>query len=256
MVVIHDTALSILGAATPAELASALTVNDWYNGNLARFALLTPEPDYAERPAPSEDSDPGWLVSRLNVLHERLPAPPAPPALGDMPHGEAWSLVAPIWPLCHAYEQALRRLTAPNSILDDRLRAVYGRLHVQALKIAIILAALDWVDERKEKRPVVRAGHWFRAQQIAEAWRASAHRLLHDISESEELRLEARVLRLLAAHPDGLSIRSIYRALKAGRKQVVDVLAALEQDGRVQRALEGNDEGRPGPRPPVYRTVE
>ena len=47
IVVIRDTALSILGTATPAELSTALTVNDWHNGNLARFALLTPEVDYA-----------------------------------------------------------------------------------------------------------------------------------------------------------------------------------------------------------------
>jgi predicted helicase len=46
----------------------------------------------------------------------------------------------------HAYEQALRSMTAPSSSLDDRLRAIYGRLHVQAIKVAILLAALDWAD--------------------------------------------------------------------------------------------------------------
>ncbi len=38
-------------------------------------------------------------------------------------------------------------MTAPNSALDDRLRAIYGRLHVQAIKVAILLAALDWADD-------------------------------------------------------------------------------------------------------------
>jgi hypothetical protein len=83
IVVVRDTALSILGAATPAALAGALTVNDWYNGNLARFALLTPEPDYHERLPQSEPASPADLVYRLRALHERLPAPPAPKALGE-----------------------------------------------------------------------------------------------------------------------------------------------------------------------------
>src|SRR5690606_38745394 len=48
LVVIRDAALSILGAATPAELSSALSSSDWFNGNRGRFGLLTPEPDYKE----------------------------------------------------------------------------------------------------------------------------------------------------------------------------------------------------------------
>ena len=147
LVVIRDAALSILGAATPAELASALSANDWYNGNLARFGLLTPEPDYHERPAQRETAAPTQLADRLRRLHERLPEPPLPNALGDQRPPEVWSLAADFWPACHAYEQALRALTAPNSALDDRLRAIYGRLHVQAIKVAILLAALDWADD-------------------------------------------------------------------------------------------------------------
>ncbi len=255
MVVIRDTALSILGAATPAELATALTPNDWYNGNLARFALLTPEPDYTERPAPAGELNPDALVARLRRLHEKLPTPPDPAALGDQKHREAWSLVADIWQPCHIYEQALRRLTAPASSLDDRLRAVYGRLHVQALKIAICLAALDWADAGAQNRPVVRLAHWYRAQHITEGWRASAHRLLHELGDSEELRLEVRILRLLTAHPDGLSTRSIYRTLKTTRKPVAEALAALEQDNRIQR-VPTTAEGRPGPRPDLFRLTD
>jgi hypothetical protein len=251
LVVIHDTALSILGAATPAELACALTVNDWYNGNLARFVLLTPEPEYAERPAQTESVSPDGLVARLRRLHETLPPPPSPNAIGEKPQAEAWSLVAGVWEHCHAYEQALRKMTAPDSALDDRLRAVYGRLHVQALKVAMILAALDWTDEGANGRPVVRAAHWFRAQQIVETWRASAHRLLHDLGESEESRLEVRIIRLLKAHPEGLTLRSIYKGLKATRKPVLETLHALEQDSQVRRTTL-TVEGKPGPRPDVY----
>jgi hypothetical protein len=255
MVVIHDTALSILGAATPAELATSLTQNDWYNGNLARFVLLTPEPEYRERPARKQNAFPAELAARLERLHEVLPPPPAPTALGDSAPAATWSLVAHLWEPCRAYEQALRSMTAPESALDDRLRAVYGRLHVQALKVAILLAALDWADGGAQDHPIVAKAHWYRAQQIVETWRASAHRLLHDLGENEESRLEERILRLLKAHPAGLSLRSIYKTLKANRRAAAETLNALEQDGQVRRVTLTPD-GRPGPRPDSYCLTE
>ena len=176
-------------------------------------------------------------------------------AVGEKSEAEAWSLVAHIWEPCQAYERALRRMTAPSSTLDDRLRAVYGRLHVQALKVAIILAALDWADHPQADRPVVELAHWYQAQYIAETWRASAHRLLQDLGDNEESRIEVRILRLLSEHPQGLTTRSIYRALRSPRKPVTDALNALEQDGRLLRAQMPNN-GQPGPRPDVYQLLE
>jgi hypothetical protein len=258
LVVIRDAALSILGAATPAELSVSLSVGDWFNGTLARFVLLTPEPDYAERPAATDTVMPEGLVRLLRQLHEALPAPPEADVIGDpLPPVEPWSLVATdLWPPLHAYEQALRQMTEPNSPLDDRLRTVYGRLHVQALKVAIILAALDWValGERRQNKPVVRAAHWYRAQQIAETWRASAHRLLHDLGENEEARLEVRILKLLAGQSSGLSVRSIYRTLRSPRKPVMEALKALEQDGQV--AQDFMRHGQHGPKAECYRLVK
>ncbi|MBN1964584.1 MAG: DUF3987 domain-containing protein [Anaerolineae bacterium] len=256
LVVIRDAALSILGAATPAELSVSLTVNDWFNGALARFVLLTPEPDYTERAAATETTMPEGLARGLRQLHEALPAPPKPEAIGEVPSIESWSLVATeLWEPMHAYERALREMTAPNSPLDDRLRTVYGRLHVQALKVAIILAALDWIalSNRRQNKPVVHAAHWYRAQQIVETWRASAHRLLHDLGDSEEARLEMRILRLLAGQPNGLSVRSIYRTLRSPRKPVIEALKALELDGRVEQGFERN--GQHGRKAETYRLV-
>jgi len=256
LVVIRDAALSILGAATPAELSVSLSVNDWYNGALARFVLLTPEPEYAEREAALEATMPEGLARGLRQLHEALPAPPKPEAIGEVPSIESWSLVATdLWEPMHAYERALREMTAPNSPLDDRLRTVYGRLHVQALKVSIILAALDWVElgDRRQSKPVVRAAHWYRAQQIVETWRASAHRLLHDLGDSEEARLEMRILRLLAGQPNGLSVRSIYRTLRSPRKPVIEALKALELDGRVEQDFVRN--GQQGRKAETYRLI-
>ncbi|MBK8030052.1 MAG: DUF3987 domain-containing protein [Chloroflexi bacterium] len=255
LVVIRDAALSILGAATPAELANALTVNDWYNGNLARFALLTPETDYHERVAPRDSHNPTELAERLRRLHERLPEPPPAAALGDAPEAEAWSLVAEFWSACHGYEQALRAMTAPQSTLDDRLRAIYGRLHVQAIKVAILLAALDWSDAGEERLQLkVTTAHWYRAQLIVEEWRASAHRLLADLGENEEGRLEIRILSLLRAS-GGATVRDLYRSLRSTRKPVMEALRALEEDGCVVRLENAGGSGR-GPRTDLYQAID
>ena len=249
LVVIRDAALSILGAATPAELGNALSAADWYNGNLARFSLLTPETDYFERDANVEGKAPHDLCQRLCRLHERLPDPPQPDA--EQEDGVAWSLAADIWPQVRAYEQALRAMTAPESPLEDRLRAIYGRLHVQAIKIAILFAALDWNDdENAPTRPTVRAAHWYRAQMITEEWRASAHRLLAELGENEEVRLENRILGLLRTAGGSTTVRDLYRTLHSPRKPVIEALKALEQDGRVMKVdLPPN----PGRRSEAYR---
>jgi hypothetical protein len=230
----------------------------WLPDTLARFVLLTPEPDYAERTAARDTAMPQNLVRVLRQLHETLPAPPEPQAIGDkQPAIESWSLVASeLWEPLNAYERVLREMTAPNSPLDDRLRTVYGRLHVQALKVSIILAALDWValGERRQSKPVVRAAHWYRAQQIVETWRSSAHRLLHDLGESEESRLETRIIKLLSSNTNGLSVRDIYRALRSPRKPVMEALKALEQDGQVEQHYTRN--GQHGPKAECYRLVQ
>lgn len=254
LVVIRDAALSILGAATPAELSTALSSSDWFNGNLARFGLLTPEPDYKERAAPKDSQTPTELASRLRRLHERLPEPPLPDALGEKKTSEAWSLSADIWTACHAYEQALRAMTAPSSSLDDRLRAVYGRLHVQAIKVATLLAAMDWADnDGGLPHPQVTAAHWYRAQQIVEDWRASAHRLLADLGENEEGRLENRILSFLRACGGVATVRDIYRALRSARKPVIEALRALEDDGCIERV---ELPPKPGVKSEAYRLTD
>lgn len=254
LVVIRDAALSILGAATPAELASALSSADWFNGNLARFSLVTPEPDYCEREGLSESHPPTDLAQRLRRLHERLPEPALPDGSGEQSPSEAWSLVADIWPQVRLYEQALRAMTAPHSALDDRLRAIYGRLHVHAIKVAILLAALDWSDkEETTSRPRVTTAHWHRARQIAEEWRASAHRLLADLGENEEARLETRILGLLRTAGGRATVRELYRALRSPRKTVLEALKALEQDGQLVRV---DLPPRPGVRSEVYQLAD
>jgi hypothetical protein len=145
-------------------------------------------------------------------------------------------------------------MTAPKSSLDDRLRAIYGRLHVQAIKVAILLAAMDWADDDAGlPHPKVKAAHWYRAQQIVEDWRASAHRLLADLGENEEGRLEGRILSFLRACGGVATVRDIYRALRSPRKPVTEALRALEDDGCVVRV---ELPPKPGLKSEAYRLAE
>jgi DNA-binding SARP family transcriptional activator len=138
--------------------------------------------------------------------------------------------------------------------LDDRLRAIYGRLHVQAIKVAILLAALDWSDQDDgEPRPRVRAAHWYRAQQIVEDWRASAHRLLADLGENEEGRLENRILSFLRACGGVATVRNLYRALRSPRKPVMEAIRALEEDGCLERV---ELPPKPGVKSEAYRLAD
>ena len=96
--------------------------------------------------------------------------------------------------------------------------------------------------------------HWYRAQIITEEWRASAHRLLAELGDNEEVRLENRILGLLKTAGGSATIRDLYRALRSPRKPVIEALKALEQDGHVERFLaQGGERGR---QPEAYRLTE
>ena len=116
-------------------------------------------------------------------------------------------------------------------------------------------AVLDWAgDENTLPRPKVTAAHWYRAQHITEEWRASAHRLLAELGENEEVRLEHRILGLLKTAGGTASVRDLYRTLRAARKSVLEALKALEQDGRVTRVQNAyGGRGRPSEK---YQLIE
>ena len=142
------------------------------------------------------------------------------------------------------YDQAVRYALLTDA-LEDSLWGLYGRLPTQAVKVAIILAALDW---DSEEAPVITLAHWARAQQIVEHWRASVHRLLVPVRIQEERRQEERVLSVIKrAGQQGVTVRDVYRALNMGRDEVEAVINHLVKDGivtenRIQPTSKG---GRP-----------
>ncbi len=236
--IVENAALSILGVTTPASLSCAVSTGDWDNGLLIRFALLAPEPDYAERPAAKEyRAVPQSLVDDLRVLHERLPGP-TQDEIGKTAPG-ALRLNVQCWPQCQDYGDWLRRMCDPgrDTELDDRLKGVYGRMHVQAFKLATLFAALDWLDKSDEV-PTVNDDHWRAAQAIAENWRLSAHRLLEQLDRSgdamQEKRHQDRMLTCIREKgSQGYALRDLYRKMHLTAKQGRQIAQELVKAGLV-----------------------
>jgi hypothetical protein len=241
ILIVKETALSIVGTTTPAGLSAAVTADDWRDGSLARFVLITPEPDFKDRPIDGSDERPDALDAVIRNLHTKLPEPPDFTSSEDRP--ERWAIT--IHPYQHflAYSKAMRSMTASGTGLDDRLRALYGRHPVKALKVAITLAALDWAQAGSIGRPEVENRHWFRAQQIAEAWRASAHRCLKDLSMSSYAEAEMRVRNYLARFPEGATRTQLLKGTDLAKRTMDEVIETLVEAGEID-VLQRKTNGR------------
>jgi len=244
---VENAALSILGVTTPAGLSAAVSDADWDNGLLIRFALLTPEPDYRERP-PAEvfQEVPETLVEGLRTLHEKLPGPQATETGLSAP--QALRLDVRCWPACQAYGDRLRRMCDPrkDTELDERLKGVYGRLHVHAFKLATLFAALDWLNT-DDAPPVVEDDHWRNAEIVAESWRSSAHRLLDQLDNTgeaiQERRQQDKLLKAIRqAGAGGANLRSMYRSLSLTAKRARQLSQDLVRAGLVVERRVGKAE--------------
>lgn len=237
--IVENAALSILGVTTPASLGGAISAGDWDNGLLVRFALLMPEPDYAERPAaPQYQPVPSDLVDDLRELHARLPAPEMT-EMGLSAPG-ALRLNVECWVECRRYGDELRSLCDPRREveLDERLKGVYGRMHVQAFKLASLFAALEW-SRSGEDTPTVTVDHWQAARTIADGWRTSAHRLLEQLDKSgeavQEKRQQDRLLNAVRqAGEAGVGLRDLYRNLNFSAKQARGLASDLVRAGLIE----------------------
>ena len=241
--VVQNPGLSLLMATTPARLQVTMGDGEWEDGLLPRFALLSPESQVVVRTptqrAGAHHYPPAHMITELNRLHSRLPAPKVveafedretPPEM-DVQNVEIGDAALDAF---NGYADALHNATGPTAGLDERLRGVYGRLPVQALKIAMVLRLADWAVDEKDS-PVIGLGHWTRAQGIAEKWRGSAHRLLADLNRSQDMRAEDSVLDYLRQwHSKPPTAREIQRGTKIHRRgDVHSALQALMGDGLV-----------------------
>ena len=184
----------------------------------------------------------------LRKLHDKLPQPEKDEERGGLRAPAALSLDVQCWDECQGFSENLRSLCNPDldTALDERLKGVYGRMHVQAFKLAALLASLDWL-ETEHERPVVTLEHWETGKAIAEIWRHSAGQLLYQMDRSgeavQEQREQGKLLTLIRKEgANGKSLRDLYRALNLPAKRARQLAQDLVRAGLIVERQNGRAE--------------
>lgn len=239
---IRDASLSFLGATTPKNIEDHLRSEKlWDEGLWSRFAILMPDapPRYAE--FPDELVMPDDLIDGLKDLDTLFPKPEAE-LVDDVPeenikrfvriyneHPPSAIRLAPgVMGLWKRYDKVLR-FDLPNSGLPDTLYASYARFPGHALRVAMILAAMDC----PELPVVMQLDHLKRAISIVERWRSDLHRIWSDGIQSEETKLGDKLLDILKDTLSGLTVRDLCRRTHQSKKEITEVLEVLRLAGQV-----------------------
>jgi len=256
LMVVHNLALSILGATTPAAMARTVTPDKWEDGEMARYALLYPEGAMAYTEDYGDFEPPPEMVMALKRLHDDLPKPPDPALmLEDDPQLEALtaSMTADAMRAYKNYNRAMKDILEDDP--DPRLAGNYGRLPTMGMKVALSMASMDWCHTpNRDRVPTITLLHWHRAQSMVEKWRGSLHRLMPALSESLDSRAQSRIERLLVHSPSGLTMRDISRRIGVPTKYIQSAISVLEESGIVLTSDSQNPNG--GPKTKVYRHTE
>jgi hypothetical protein len=248
LVVVRHSYLSVLGASTPAAMSRHLTAEGlWSMGWWPRFAILTPDTNRPPWREARGKAEPPELVGRLQQLNQQLPAPTWP----NPPEARTVTLGKDVYDAWARFNKALSYDLLTDD-LEQRLFGVYGRLPTQALKVALILSALDgWPDGHNA--PVIELRHLARAIAICEDWRASAHRAVALARASASEKVHDRILLYLAQHAQpGPTLRDLCKAMQdVQRSEIEDALKQLIGQGLVLEVDWQNPNG--GPRTTRYR---
>jgi hypothetical protein len=237
---LHNIYLTIAGPTTPAAMAAHLgDRTHWENGLWARFSLITPTslPVWQFWPAPVEV--PASVTDPLNKLtFSKLPQPPT---LDETEFGRAEEikpvsvvLARGVWEAWDTYSKAVSHDLIKSGDVDGQILASYGRISEIAIKLAINLAVMDWITS-KATAPTVGLGHWGRAFQIAESWRASLHRMIQTpATESISASNERNILLALSKSRNGLTIRELNRVTRISYEVIEVNLPRLQADGQIE----------------------
>jgi len=238
--IVRNSYLTLLAASTPTALASHLTNERlWGMGFWPRFTLLAPDNNRPEWSEPREQDAPTALIEQLRAIYNRLPKPRWPEPLTDIPA----TLGPGVFNLWNQYNRALRYDLLTDD-LDHRLWAAYGRLPVTALKVAMILAVLDWPEA--DPTPRIEMRHMHRALLITESWRASVHRVLNLAMSAAEDKLTQQVIQRLQSQPEGMTFRDLYKVMKHIKpSQIETVLNNLVLRGEIREIEYQNPRGGP-----------
>jgi len=189
------------------------------------------------------------LSNHRRKLHDKLPQPQKDEEQGGLRPPSALRLDVQCWDECQAYySEHLRHLCNSDldTALDERLKGVYGRMHVQAFKLASLFAALDWMDATDEA-PTVTLENWVAGKAIAEIWRHSAAQLLYQMDRSgeavQEQREQGKLLQLIRREGSkGKGLRELYRALNLPAKRARQLAQDLVKAGLIVERQNGRAE--------------
>jgi hypothetical protein len=217
-ITVSNSYLALLGASTPGLMATHLASERlWAMGWWPRFAVLTPEVERPEWKVAVPTEEPSVLVGALQHLYDRLPKTKWPDQLEALTVSLTESAIE-AW---NAYNKSVSYDLLVTFDINERLKAAYGRLPTQAIKVATILAALDWPES--QAAPIIDLSHLAGAIAICERWRASAHRALRMAIRGKSDTLHQRILQVVAQHePDGITRRDLKKAIRGYAPERID----------------------------------
>lgn len=239
MIIVKYPGLSILGATTPAAMARTVSAEMWENGAMARYLMMFREdplpynPDYISWNIPSEVWQP------LAKLHKSLPMIEVNNILSD--EQEFNPITAQISPEAHAQYRAYMKAVFYDMLtpdLDERLHGNYRRMHIQAIKIALALACVDWIQGKPDRPIRIELGHFALAQTMTEKARESLHRLLPVLNQSSDARTQKSLMTVLKNAPGGvMSVRDIVRLTGRNTNEVRSAIEVLVDAGSVEEII-------------------
>jgi hypothetical protein len=243
---VRNAYLTICGPTTPAALRPHLKTHDyWTNGLFARFLLVTPDTPPIRHFYPDPFPVPPKLAEHINNLAFQRLELPKENALGPIsaPPATEAKISDSVRKRWDNYHEAMFELIKTQSV-PEKLYACYGRLHEKAIKIAMLLATSDWTKMAKGNPLIIHSGHWARAQQMTEGYRASLHRVIEEASqllENEDDELAQKIFIKIQLQPDK-TVRELAQDLhmtsgeKYNRlKQTVVNLVELEMIEKTER---------------------
>lgn len=226
--IIHNAYLSVLGASTPRAMSQYLTAERlWAMGFWPRFAILLPEIDKPSWGVPKEANFSSEANKTLMNLESRLPHAEWP----IMAERLAVTLGKDVHDHWSAYNKVMSYDMLENMMIDERLNGTYGRLPAMVLKVATILAALEW--PASKGAPQIEMDQLYEAIDICERWRHSTHRALLLSENYETENLQTRILyQVQRNEPLGATLRDIYQYMRNVPVDLIEEqLEAMEKAG-------------------------
>jgi hypothetical protein len=218
------------------QVTSALTIDDYQSGHLARFLVAEADPPpltednmYVEQYDGIDRSEDPWrqrLIDELSDSREYWQNITVPGKLKMVPFDkEAWDrLQRARWEIYQAAKK------------DDQAEALLpttDRMGTSMMKCAVLLAMAD-------KSTSVRIRHILKAMSLAEEWYASTAKIAGKIMHSTWSSRQEEILTKIRSHVDGVTESEIYMRFrtKMQEKEIESDLSMLIKARLIKKVIE------------------